>query len=224
MTAPRRPPWILLLALPVWLATALPVSGQTLTADINGDGVSDRIDVGRTAGELLVRLSGAGPAHHFRIPGLAPDGSVAALGHGGESKLLLTSIGRRYVRLLAWVSAGTLAVRVPAAFVAGRKRLAASRARRNAGRRPDARRFRRRCHLAGHGSGARPPPVGGARQPPARPRRAVLHAPSQSAARPARSAGPSAPPITFDSCDPVIALAIRGVRRVRPERWRAAAA
>jgi len=105
MTAPRRPPWILLLALPVWLATALPVSGQTLTADINGDGVSDRIDVGRTAGELLVRLSGAGPAHHFRIPGLAPDGSVAAPGHAGESKLLLTSIGRRYVRLLAWVSA-----------------------------------------------------------------------------------------------------------------------
>ena len=106
MTASRRPPWLLLLALPVWLATALPVSGQTLTADINGDGVSDRIDVSRTAGELLVRLSGRGPAHHLRIPGLASDGAVAGLGKGGDSSLLATRIGRRYVRLLAWFSAG----------------------------------------------------------------------------------------------------------------------
>jgi len=91
----------------VWLATASPVSGQTLTADINGDGISDRIDVSRTAGELLVRLSGHGPAQHLRITGLVPDIAIAGLDHGSNSNLLTTSIGRRYVRLLAWISSGS---------------------------------------------------------------------------------------------------------------------
>ena len=106
MVAPRRTAWLFLLALPVWLAMALPLWGQTLTADVNGDGVSDRIGVARTAGELVVEVSGRGPAQRLRTTGAVLELVVADIDHDGDSDLVAMTAGRRHIRLLVWTNAG----------------------------------------------------------------------------------------------------------------------
>jgi len=106
MSAARRTPWLLLLALPLWLGTALSASAQALTADINGDGLSDRIEAGRTAGELLVQLSGRETAQRLHIGGTLLDLAVADVDRDGDSDLVATASGRRHIRLLVWTNAG----------------------------------------------------------------------------------------------------------------------
>jgi hypothetical protein len=104
MRAMRRSLCALILALPVWLAA--PASAQVLTADVNGDGVRDRIETRRAAAEIVIRLSSLEPAQHLRTAGSILDVAVADIDHDGDSDLIVTTAGRRHVRLVVWTNAG----------------------------------------------------------------------------------------------------------------------
>jgi hypothetical protein len=129
MSASRRTPWLFLLALPLWLAMVVPGAAQTLTADINGDGISDRIEGGGPGGGVLVQLSGHGPAQRLRAAGTILDLALADIDQDGDSDLVATAAGHRHIRLLVWTNAGgghllsRLPVRVPSGATLGRARV-----------------------------------------------------------------------------------------------------
>jgi hypothetical protein len=84
----------------------LTAAAQTLTADINGDGVRDRIEARRAPAELVVRLSNLEPAQHLRFSGSILDIAVTDVDADGNSDLVATTTGRRHVRVFVWTNAG----------------------------------------------------------------------------------------------------------------------
>jgi hypothetical protein len=96
----------LVLALPVWLAAATAGAAPILTADINRDGVRDRIEAGRAPAELVIRLSNLGPAQHLLASGSILDVLVTDVDRDGNPDLVVTASGRRHVRLFVWTNAG----------------------------------------------------------------------------------------------------------------------
>jgi hypothetical protein len=77
MRALRHVLCVLLFAIPVWTAAPAAVVPQTLTADVNADGVRDSIETGRARAELVVHLSSLGAGQR---PG--PRDSLACDGFG----------------------------------------------------------------------------------------------------------------------------------------------
>jgi hypothetical protein len=106
MRAMRRAFGALMLALPVWLALPAAASAQVLSADVNGDGVRDRIETRRAPAELVIRLSTLEAPQHLAASGSILDVVVADIDHDGDSDLIATAAGRRHVRLLVWTNAG----------------------------------------------------------------------------------------------------------------------
>ena len=106
MSSLRRTPWLFVLALPVWLGLALPASAQTLTADINGDGVPDRVEAGRAPGEVVVHVSGGRAAQRLDSTGAVIALAIADIDQDGDSDLVATIAGSRHLRLLVWINAG----------------------------------------------------------------------------------------------------------------------
>jgi hypothetical protein len=97
----------LILALPVWLALPALASGQVLSADVNGDGVRDRIEAGPAPAELIVQLSTLEPAQHLKASGAILAVAVADIDRDGRSDLIATTAGRRHIRLVVWMNAGS---------------------------------------------------------------------------------------------------------------------
>ena len=95
----------LLFAIPLW-GMASAVAAQTLTADVNGDGVRDRIETRRATAELVVRLSNREPAQHLRFSGSILDVAVTDVDSDGYSDLVATTTGRRHLRMFVWTNAG----------------------------------------------------------------------------------------------------------------------
>ena len=96
----------LLFAIPLWALAPSTAAAQTLTADINGDGVRDRIETRRATGELVVRLSNREPAQHLRFSGSILDVAVTDVDSDGYSDLVATTTGRRHLRVFVWTNAG----------------------------------------------------------------------------------------------------------------------
>jgi len=115
MPGSRQTPWRFLLVLAAWLAMVVPGAAQALIADINGDGISDRIEAGGAGGGLLVQLSGREPAQRLGVVGQILDLALVDIDRDGDSDLVATAAGRRHIRLLVWTNAGRgrLVTRVP---------------------------------------------------------------------------------------------------------------
>lgn len=105
MRSLRRCLSALLFAIPLWAVAPSTAAAQTLTADINGDGVRDRIET-RRAAELVVRLSGLEPAQHLRFSGSILDLALTDVDSDGDSDLVATTTGRRHLRMFVWTNAG----------------------------------------------------------------------------------------------------------------------
>jgi hypothetical protein len=106
MRSLRRCLRALLLALPVLLAAPAAAAAQTLTADVNGDGVHDRIETRRASAELVVRLSNREPAQHLRVFGSVLDIVLTDVDGDGDSDLVVTARIRRRVHVFVWTNAG----------------------------------------------------------------------------------------------------------------------
>ena len=106
MRSLRRCLSALLFAIPLWALAPSTAAAQTLTADINGDGVRDRIEARRAPAELVVRLSNREPAQHLRFSGSILDIAVTDVDADGYSDLVATTTGRRHLRLFVWTNAG----------------------------------------------------------------------------------------------------------------------
>ena len=106
----RRAIGVLVLALPVWQAlpalASAPTPAQILTADVNGDGLRDRIEAGPAPAELVVQLSTREPAQHLKTSGAILSVAVMDLDRDGNSDLIVTTAGQRHVRLMVWMKAG----------------------------------------------------------------------------------------------------------------------
>jgi hypothetical protein len=94
------------LALPVLLAAPAATAAQTLTADVNGDGIRDRIETRRASAELVVRLSNLEPAQHLRVSGSVLDIVLTDVDADGDSDLVATTRVRRRVHVFVWTNAG----------------------------------------------------------------------------------------------------------------------
>jgi hypothetical protein len=105
MRSLRRGLHILLFAIPLLLIAGA-AAAQTLTADINGDGVWDRIETRRAPGELIVRLSSREPAQHLEFSGSILGVVVTDVDRDGDSDLVLATAGKRHVRMFVWTNAG----------------------------------------------------------------------------------------------------------------------
>jgi len=106
MRSLRRCLSALLFAIPLWTLAPSTAAAQTLTADVNGDGVRDRIETRRAAAELVVRLSNREPAQHLRFSGSILDVAVTDVDSDGYSDLVATTTGRRHLRVFVWTNAG----------------------------------------------------------------------------------------------------------------------
>jgi hypothetical protein len=115
----------LLIALAAWPAAATTASAQILAADVNGDGVRDRIETRQSATELVVQLSDREPAQHLRARGPILDVLVADVDRDGDSDLIVTTAttrGERNVGLVVWTNAGRGRFVARAAHAAARLR------------------------------------------------------------------------------------------------------
>ena len=106
MRSLRRCLSALLFAVPLWALAPSTAAAQTLTADINGDGVRDRIEARRAPAEIIVRLSNLEPAQHLRFSGSILDIAVTDVDADGNTDLVATTTGRRHVRVFVWTNAG----------------------------------------------------------------------------------------------------------------------
>jgi hypothetical protein len=101
----RRGLCALLFAIPC-LGIAATAAAQTFTADINGDGVRDRIEARHASRELVVRLSNREPPQHLAVSGSILDVVLVDIDKDGDSDLVATTRGRRHVRVFVWTNAG----------------------------------------------------------------------------------------------------------------------
>ena len=105
MRSLRRGLRTLLLLIP-FLGIAGAAAGQTFTADINGDGVRDRIETRRTPAELIIRLSTREAVQHLRFSGSILNVVAIDIDADGDSDLVATTVGQRHVRVFVWTNAG----------------------------------------------------------------------------------------------------------------------
>jgi hypothetical protein len=106
MRSLRRCLGALLFAIPLWALAPSTAAAQTLTVDINGDGVRDRIETRRAPAELVVRLSNLEPAQHLRFSGSILDIVVTDVDADGDADVVATTTGGRHVRVFVWTNAG----------------------------------------------------------------------------------------------------------------------
>jgi hypothetical protein len=87
----------------VLMAGAHRAAGQVVLADLNGDGIRDRIEVTAAAGELVVRTSPSSHAQRLRTPGRLERVIVSDINQDGRIDIIATT-GRSGV--VVWVNSG----------------------------------------------------------------------------------------------------------------------
>jgi hypothetical protein len=95
----------LLVAIP-FLGIAAAVGAQTLTADLNGDGLRDRIETNRAPAELVVRLSNREPPQHLALAGAIVKLLVTDVDADGDADVVAATAGARHVRMIVWTNTG----------------------------------------------------------------------------------------------------------------------
>jgi hypothetical protein len=95
-----------LLICPVWLALPAAAAAQSVTTDVNADGLPDRIDRGASPTEIVVWLSNGRPHQRLRAAQPILDFAVADVDRDGDSDLVATTFGSLPFEVHVWTNAG----------------------------------------------------------------------------------------------------------------------
>ncbi len=106
MSFPRAVLCAFLLMCPAWLAFPAAAAAQSVTSDLNADGLPDRIDRGASSTELFVRLSNGRRFQRLRAAQPILDLAVADVDRDGDFDLVATTFGSLTFEVHVWTNAG----------------------------------------------------------------------------------------------------------------------
>jgi hypothetical protein len=106
MSFPRAIVCAFLLMCPAWLAFPAAAAAQSVTRDLNADGLPDRIDRGASPTEIVVRLSDGRLFQRLRTTQPILALAVADVDRDGDFDLIASTFGSLTYEMHVWTNAG----------------------------------------------------------------------------------------------------------------------